>query len=85
MVVPDMLINERYRVIRLLQQGGMGQVYAAYDQRLQRQVALKLVRGDVAADAATHQRFVREAQVAAQLTHPNVVRTYDVGDGPYGP
>jgi len=85
MVELDMLIDERYRVIRLLKQSGRGNVYAAYDKRLQRQVALKVVRPDLLADAATRERFVREAQVAAQVTHPNLVRTYDAGESPYGP
>ncbi len=85
MVELDTLIDERYRVIRLLKQSGRGNVYAAYDKRLQRQVALKVVRPDLLADAATRKRFVREAQVAAQVTHPNLVRTYDAGESPYGP
>jgi serine/threonine-protein kinase len=72
-------------VLRLLQHGGMGSVYAATDERLDRQVALKLVRVDVTANLNTRQRFAREAQIAAQLTHPNIVRTYDAGDGSHGP
>ncbi len=84
-IEPGTLIKERYRIVRLLGQGGMGSVYAAADQHLGLQVALKVLRPDVAADVAARQRFMRESKIAAQLTHPNIVRTYDTGDSPHGP
>ncbi len=85
MLQPDMLINGRYRIVRTIGSGGMGSVYAAQDERLGRQVALKLLRADLASDQRARERFLREAQIAAQLIHPNIVRTYDVGDAPEGP
>ncbi|HEY0603664.1 MAG TPA: serine/threonine protein kinase [Herpetosiphonaceae bacterium] len=79
------LINGRYRIARTIGSGGMGSVFAANDERLGRQVALKLLRPDLASDQRARERFLREAQIAAQLVHPNIVRTYDVGDAPEGP
>src|SRR3712207_8218473 len=63
----------------------MGTVFRAQDEQLQRAVALKLLRADLAADPVARARFVREGQIAAQLVHPNVVRTFDAGDDPAGP
>jgi serine/threonine protein kinase len=85
MVQSDNIIGQRYKIDQLLGRGGMGSVYAAYDQRLGRQVALKLLRPDLAAGPKARQRFLSEAQIAAQLVHPHIVRTYDVGDSPEGP
>ncbi len=78
-------LGGRYAIQSLLGHGGMGAVYCARDQRLGREVAIKLLRADLAADAAARQRFLREGQIAAQIIHPNVVRTYDAGDDPAGP
>lgn len=75
----DRLVDGRYRIRERLAQGGMGSVYVAVDSRLEREVALKVMRPDLAADAAFVQRFRREARSAAQLTHPNVVAVYDQG------
>lgn len=63
----------------------MGSVYAAQDERLGRIVALKVLRADLATDPKARDRFLREAQIAAQLVHPHIVRTYDVGDASEGP
>lgn len=79
------LLNGRYRIVRTIGSGGMGSVFAASDERLGRQVALKVLRPDLASDQRARERFLREAQIAAQLVHPNIVRTYDVGDAPEGP
>jgi len=63
----------------------MGSVYVATDEQSNRQVVLKVVRAAIAADLQARQHFVREAQNAAWINHPNIVHTYDVGDGPHGP
>ncbi|MCA9694098.1 MAG: serine/threonine protein kinase [Myxococcales bacterium] len=67
----------RYLIIETLGKGGMGVVYAAYDPELNRKVAIKVLRGQAGQDARA--RLRREAQAMAQLSHPNVVRVYDVG------
>jgi tRNA A-37 threonylcarbamoyl transferase component Bud32 len=76
----------RYKVLRKLGGGGMGVVYLAEDAVLKRQVAIKLVRGGIAEHEHAMLRFQREAEVSAQLNHPNVIVVYDVGDEPgHGP
>ena len=67
-----------YRVVRLLGKGGMGEVYLADDTRLQRQVALKILDPQVAADPDRRERFAREARAAAALNHPNIVTIHSV-------
>ena len=68
----------RYTLIRKLAEGGMGEVYIAYDDQLDRRVALKLLR-QAAHSPNVQQRMQREAQALARLSHPNVVHVYDVG------
>jgi serine/threonine protein kinase/tetratricopeptide (TPR) repeat protein len=68
-----------YEIRSHLGSGGMGDVYEAYDPRLDRSVAIKVVRPDFSADAERRRRFEREARAAAALNHPNVVAVYDVG------
>ncbi len=70
----------RYRIERLLGQGGMGAVYQAYDKELDRTVALKLVRPGLAVDPLTSQRFKQELLLASKITHKNVLRIHDLGD-----
>jgi serine/threonine protein kinase/tetratricopeptide (TPR) repeat protein len=67
-----------YRILRHLGSGGMGEVYAAEDTRLKREVALKLLPADLAADAARRQRFQREVEAVAALDHPHIVTIYSV-------
>ena len=67
----------RYEVERQLGEGGMGVLYLARDPLLDRHVALKLLRVD---SVDLRRRFVREAQSAARLQHPNIVTVYDVGE-----
>jgi serine/threonine protein kinase len=69
----------RYRIIRKLGEGGMGAVYLAHDTQLDRPVALKIPRA-LADDAASLERFRREARVAATFQHPNLCPVYDVGE-----
>lgn len=85
MLQTDFVINGRYRIFDTLGVGGMGTVYAAQDERLGRHVALKVLRPEIVGDQRARERFLGEAQIAAQLVHPNIVRTYDVGEAPEGP
>ena len=70
-----------YEVLSALGAGGMGEVYRAHDSRLNRDVALKILPPEVAADPSRRQRFEVEARAVAALSHPNIVSVYDVGDG----
>src|SRR5437667_9564158 len=67
----------RYSVIEELGAGGMGVVYRARDERLQRDVALKVLAADIVADESRRRRFQREALSLAQLSHPNIAAVYD--------
>jgi len=80
-LTPGRLLAGRYTVLDFLGQGGMGMVVAAYDSRLDRRVALKLLRhGEKGSTGGDEQaRLVREAQAMAQLNHPNVLAVYDSG------
>jgi protein kinase-like protein len=69
-----------YRIEELIGQGGMGVVYRAYDLRLKRTVALKLIVPELALDERFHARFARETELTMSLEHPNVVPVYDAGD-----
>ena len=73
------VIANRYEVIRLIGQGGMADVYLALDTVLNRQVAIKLMRGELSDDSTNLLRFEREAKAVADLSHPNVVEIYDIG------
>ncbi|MEM7354286.1 MAG: protein kinase [Acidobacteriota bacterium] len=67
-----------YRVERLLGSGGMGEVVSAYDERLDRRVAIKRIRHDVHVAATERERFRREARVVARLSHPAIVQVHDI-------
>ena len=69
----------RYRIVRFIARGGMGDVYEVEDIELGTAVALKTIRTDRAADAEARERFRREIQLARRITHPNVCRIFDVG------
>jgi serine/threonine protein kinase/tetratricopeptide (TPR) repeat protein len=68
-----------YRIVRKLGQGGMGVVYAAHDERLDRPVAVKLI-GGLPDDQAARTRFWREARAAARVSHPNICQLYEIGE-----
>ncbi len=78
-LTPGTILGERYEIIRLLGQGGMGAVYQAHDRELDRQVALKVIRGDMAANPEILRRFKQELILARQITHKNVIRIFDLG------
>ena len=85
MIVRGQKINDRYQIIRTIGEGGMANVYLAYDTILDRNVAVKILRGDLAEDEKFVRKFQREAISASSLSHPNIVEMYDVGedDGRY--
>jgi predicted hydrocarbon binding protein len=68
-----------HRVVRLLGSGGMGRVWLAHDDRLDRDVAIKVMLPETAANAASRERFLRESRAVAQIDHPHVVPIHDVG------
>ena len=78
--MPTNLVGDRYELIEILGDGGFAVTHRAWDSRLDRPVAIKLLRPHFAANEIFVQRFVREARAAASVSHPNVVRLYDFGD-----
>ncbi len=77
-------INDRYRLDSLLGDGGMGTVFRALDRNLERQVAIKLMHSHFARQPEFRLRLIQEAQTAAKLNHPSIVRIYDFGDSDQG-
>ena len=73
-------ISDRYQIIKSIGEGGMANVYLAYDTILDRNVAVKVLRGDLATDEKFVRRFQREALSASSLSNPNIVEVYDVGE-----
>ena len=80
MIVRGQKINDRYEIIRNIGEGGMANVYLALDTILDRKVAVKILRGDLATDEKFVKKFQREASAASILDHPNIVGIYDVGE-----
>lgn len=78
-------INNRYVIVKSIGEGGMANVYLANDSILDRKVAIKVLRGDLSSDDKFIRRFQREALSVSNLSHPNIVEVYDVGeeDGEY--
>jgi eukaryotic-like serine/threonine-protein kinase len=74
------VLGGRYEILQLLGEGGMGAVYKAMDRELNRPVALKLIRPQLAANPSILARFKQELLLAHQVTHKNVIRIYDLGD-----
>ena len=72
------IIGGRYKIVKSIGEGGMANVYLAEDTILDRKVAIKVLRGDLADDEKFIRRFQREAQSVANLSHPNIVEVYDV-------
>ena len=73
-------INDRYEIIKSIGEGGMANVYLAHDIILDRDVAVKVLRGDLENDEKFIRRFQREAKSVSDLTSPNIVEVYDVGE-----
>jgi len=71
-----------YKLIRSLGKGGMGEVFLAYDSACQRQVALKRIRDDLRKYKSIQRRFLREAHIAAQLTHPSIIPIFSISEKP---
>lgn len=80
MIEKGQMINDRYEIIKSIGEGGMANVYLAYDTILDRRVAIKVLRGDLSNDEKFVRRFQREALSASSLSHPNIVEMYDVGE-----
>src|ERR1043165_236539 len=77
-MIPESIAQ--YRIIKKLGAGGMGEVYLALDTKLDRKVAIKLIRPDALTEEHLKKRLVREAQAAAKLDHPNICAIYDVNE-----
>ena len=75
-----MILSQRYEILQILGEGGMGAVYKAKDRELNRTVALKVIRADLAKHPAIIDRFKQELLLAHQVTHRNVIRIYDLGE-----
>ena len=84
---PGAKIAGRYRIVNLIGEGAIGEVYEAYDEALGEPMALKTLHAQVASHAVTVERFRREIQLARKVTHRNVCRTFDLGrhEMPNGP
>jgi tRNA A-37 threonylcarbamoyl transferase component Bud32 len=76
----DRILDQRYRILEPIGAGGSSQVYLAQDTALGREVAVKVLDPQAAADGTLRKLFVKEARALAQLTHPNIVGVYDVGE-----
>ena len=74
------VVDGKYRVDAIIGQGGMGAVFRAWDVRLERPVAIKVVRADLISDPDSRARFNRESKIVARLQHPSIVTVYDYGN-----
>lgn len=83
-LLPDDVLDNKYRIIRLLGEGGMGAVYEGLNTRIQRRVAIKVLHGNVASNQDAVQRFEREAQAAGRIGSKHIVQVLDLGDLPGG-
>ncbi|MCP4426989.1 MAG: protein kinase [Chloroflexi bacterium] len=76
---PPPYIKERYRLVEWLGEGSMGVVYRAYDETLDREIAIKFLPPDQVSGGEASDRFLREARAVARLSHPNIMTLYDMG------
>ena len=79
-LAPGTVLGRRYEIVSLLGEGGMGAVYKAMDKELNRPVALKVIRPELAKQKSIIERFKQELLLARQVTHKNVIRIYDLGE-----
>ena len=79
-MVSKTLISNRYMLVKHIGKGGMADVYVAVDTVLKREVAVKILKGELSSDPIALERFRREAGASTKLSHPNIVDIYDVGD-----
>jgi tetratricopeptide (TPR) repeat protein len=79
MLQPGSLLAGRYQIVKLLGEGGMGAVYRAHDIELEREVAVKVIRPELARNAQVLQRFKQELILARQVAHRNIIRIFDLG------
>ncbi len=77
-VMPESIIDGRYKIIKVLGHGGMGEIYLAEDGKLQKKVAIKRISGDFSRDHDVKARFQREARAASLLDHPNICAIYGI-------
>ena len=80
MITKGDLIDDRYEILKSIGECGMANVFLAWDTILEREVAVKILRGDLSDDEKFIRRFQREANSASSLRHPNIVEMYDVGE-----
>src|SRR5712692_1503825 len=83
MSAPSSMLGQtlgHFRILEKLGEGGMGAVYRAQDLTLQRELALKFLSIELAADPAARQRLLKEARTASRLNHPNIATVYEVGE-----
>ena len=80
MLPPGTVLGQRYEIVAMLGEGGMGAVYKAIDRELNRPVALKVIRPELARNKAIIDRFKQELLLAREVTHRNVIRIYDLGE-----
>jgi len=78
--LPGTVLGQRYEILQILGRGGMGAVYKALDREVNRTIALKVIRPDLAGNSSIIDRFKQELVLSHQVTHRNVVRIYDLGE-----
>src|SRR5437867_1172990 len=78
--LPIFALGRQYDIVQPLGRGGMGHVYLARERELERFVAIKVLRPDLAGSVENRERFRREARIAAQLTHPGILRLHSFGE-----
>src|ERR671929_386540 len=77
---PQLTFIAHYRIIELIGAGGMGAVYKAHDEKLQRVVALKVLPPESVAQEDRRRRFLQEARAASALNHPHILTVYEIGE-----